>query len=105
MGTVEVLAPEILKKQAADHRIDIFAFGVTAYEVLTGHWPFESPEHHQTSGKILNVRPVPIERRNEDLPEEVAQLVMRCLDKNPEKRLSSMNTAEGVLLRYMGKGL
>jgi len=101
MGTVEILAPELLRREPCDHKIDIFAWGVVAYELLSGHWPFESPEHHQTLNKILNVHPVPIERRVPDLPDEVANLVMRCLEKTPAKRLSSMNTAVGVLERHL----
>ena len=105
MGTAEILAPELLKREPCDHRIDVFAWGVVAYEILTGHWPFESPEHHQTLSKILNVHPVPVERRVPDAPEEVCHLVMRCLVKEPAKRLSSMNTAVGVLERHVGAGI
>jgi len=105
MGTAEVLAPELLRREPCDHRADIFAWGVVAYEVLTGHWPFESPEQHQTFNKILNVRPVPPERRVAEIPQEVANLILRCLEKDPTKRLSSMNPAVGVFERHRGVGL
>jgi serine/threonine protein kinase len=105
MGTAEILAPELLRREPCDHRIDVFAWGVTAYELLSGHWPFESPEHHQTLSKILNVRPVPLERRAEGLPEEVTRLVMRCIEKDPGKRLANMNTAAGVMQRHLDAGL
>ncbi len=104
MGTAEILAPELLRREPCDQKIDIFAFGVVAYEILSGRWPFESPEHHQTLNKILNVKPVPIERRVPNLPEEVSRLIMRCLNKDPSQRLSSMNTAVGVLERHVGSG-
>ena len=100
MGTIEVLAPEVLRREPSDHRVDVFSWGVVAYEMLCGHWPFESPEHHQMLNKILNVHPVPLVRRGENIPEEVSNLVMRCLEKDPTKRLSSMNTAVGVLRRH-----
>ena len=80
----------------------MFAWGVVAYEVLCGHWPFESPEHHQTLNKVLNVRPVPLDRRVPDLPQEVCTLVMRCLEKDPSKRVSSMTTVLGVCERHGG---
>jgi serine/threonine protein kinase len=99
MGTVEVLAPEVLRREPCDYRVDVFAWGVVAYQVLSGHWPFESPEHHQALSKILNVRAVPLGRRVPDLPEDVANLVMRAIAKSPAKRLSSMTTAVGVLDR------
>lgn len=99
-GTVDTLAPEVLRREVCDQRVDVFAWGVVAYQVLSGHWPFESPDHHQTLSKILNVHPVPLARRVSALPEEIASLIMRCLDKDPAKRLSSMSTAVGVLERH-----
>jgi serine/threonine protein kinase len=100
MGTTEILAPEMLRREPCDYKVDIFAWGVVAYQVLSGHWPFESPDHHQNLSKILNVTPVPLQRRVETLPEEVSNLVMRALIKEPLKRLNSMTTAVGVLERH-----
>jgi len=100
MGTTEILAPEVLRREPCDHRIDIFAWGVVAYQVLSGHWPFESPDHHQTLNRILNVHPVPLGRRVDGLPDEVADLVMRALAKEPNERLSTMTRAVGVLQRH-----
>ncbi len=105
MGTCEILAPELLRHEPSDHRIDVFGWGVVAYELLTGHWPFESPEHHQTLNKILNIKPVPLRQRNPDVSDEVSKLVMRCLAKNPSKRLTSMKTAAGVLQRHSDDGV
>ena len=105
VGTVEILAPELLRREPCDQRIDVFAWGIVAYELLSGQWPFDSPEHHQTLSRILNVTPVPLDRRVRALPEEVANLVMRCLVKEPEGRLSNMNTAVAVLERHMGAGI
>jgi len=99
-GTVEILAPEILRREPSDHRADIFAWGVVAYEVLSGRWPFESPEHHQVLSKILNVHPVPVNRRVAEVPGAVSNLVMRCLEKDPAKRLSSMSVAVGICERH-----
>jgi len=100
VGTAEILAPEVLRREPSDHRADIFAWGVVAYVVLSGRWPFESPEHHQVLSKILNVRPVPVNRRVADVPEAVSNVVMRCLEKDPAKRLSSMNVAVGICERH-----
>lgn len=105
MGTIEILAPEVLRREPCDYRVDIFAWGVVTYQVLCGHWPFESPEQHQTLNKILNVHPVPLGRRMPHLPEDVATLVMRAIGKDPAKRLSSMTTAVGVLERFQNTGL
>jgi len=100
MGTVEILAPEVLRREPSDQRVDIFAWGVVAYQVFSGHWPFESTDQHQTLSKILNVRPTPIERRVPALPPEVAALIMRCLDKDPSKRPAGLAGAEAILAKY-----
>lgn len=100
MGTTEILAPEVLRREPSDHRVDIYAWGVVAYQTLSGHWPFESPEHHQMLSKILNVRPTPLQRRVPEVPEDVGNLIMRTLEKEPDKRLSSMSVAVGVLQRF-----
>jgi len=105
MGTPEILAPEVLKREPCDYRADIFAWGVVAYELLTGQWPFESPEHHQTLNKILNITPVPVGRLVPGLAEEVANLVMKCLAKEPVTRPSSMKRAVSILGRHMGVGI
>lgn len=105
VGTAEILAPELLRREPCDQRIDIFAWGVVAYELLCGQWPFESPEQHQGLNRVLNVTPVPLDRRVPGLPEEVTHLVMRCLVKEPDRRLSNMNTAVGVLERHLDAGV
>ena len=105
MGTIETLAPEVLRREPCDYRVDVFAWGVVAYQVLSGHWPFESPEHHQTLSKIMNVRAVALGQRMPDLPEDISHLVMRAIDKDPGKRLSSMTTAMGVLDRFSAVAL
>jgi serine/threonine protein kinase len=99
-GTAEIQAPEVLKREPADHRADIFSWGVVAYQVLSGHWPFEHADQHQVVTMILNVRPIPLKRRVPDLPSEVCEVVMRCLEKDPGKRPSGMNAVVGLLDRY-----
>jgi eukaryotic-like serine/threonine-protein kinase len=105
VGTTETMAPEILRREPSDYRVDIYAWGVVAYELLSGHWPFASPEHHQTLSKIINVNPMPLIRRTPNVPEEVGNLVMRCIEKDPARRLSAMNIAVGVLERHKGASL
>jgi serine/threonine-protein kinase len=103
LGTAEILAPEILRREPSDYRVDIFAFGIVAYEVLTGHWPFESSEVHQTPMlKVLNVKPVPVEKRVPAVPAEVATMIMRCLEKETAKRPTNLNAVVSILARHGG---
>lgn len=85
-GTPNYMAPELVKRQKTDPRIDIFSFGVTAYELCT----FELPWERGTTGQaamghamhpprdILGARP--------KLNPALAQAIMRCVDRNPDNR-------------------
>ncbi len=87
IGTPSYMAPE----QGAgdpdtDHRADLYAFGAMAYELLTGAPPFgDRPAHAQLIAH-LSETPRPVAARRSDTPEPLAQLVMRCLEKDPSAR-------------------
>lgn len=51
-GTIDYLCPEILNKQAYDSKLDLWTIGILAYELNTGHAPFESSVRHETARKI-----------------------------------------------------
>ena len=87
LGTPAYMAPE----QAAadpivDHRADIYAFGILAYELLTGATPFAGrPAAAQLSAHIAE-QPEPLERRRPGVSPALADLVDRCLKKRPADR-------------------
>jgi len=99
-GTAEYLPPEVLRRDLNDHRVDIFGWGVIAYQTLSGHWPFEQPGQHVVVAKILNVKPVALDKRVPAVPAEVAGIVMRCIEKDPVNRPSGMNAIVSLLDRY-----
>jgi serine/threonine protein kinase len=105
MGTVEILAPEVLRREPSDYRVDIFAWGVVAYQVLTGHWPFEANDRHATQSRVLNVQPPALDRRVTGLPPEVAALIMKCLEKDPSKRPSGMAGVAAILERHQAAAI
>jgi serine/threonine-protein kinase len=101
-GTPAYMAPEQLLRQPIDHRVDIFAFGVSAYELLTGRKPFpgETPEevlrqqldpHFLTSPREVNA----------DIPALVEKTILKCLDRDPAKRHPLMT----LLVRDLEAGL
>jgi len=95
IGTPAYMAPE----QAAgdptvDHRADIYSFGAMAYEALTGHALFEGLSPQQTLAAHLTEAPEEITKRRPQVPPEIAELVMACLEKNAADR---PQTAEEVL--------
>ena len=87
LGTPAYMAPEqIAADPAIDHRADIYALGVLAYELLTGRPPFTDLTRQEVLSAHLARAPVPVAIRRSDVPEPLAELVMRCLEKRPEDR-------------------
>ena len=90
LGTPAYMAPEqATADPLTDHRADIYAFGVMAYELLTGQPPFAGRPPHATLAAHVKEEPEPVERRREAVPPALAQLVMRCLAKRPADRPQS----------------
>ena len=86
-GTPAYMAPEQLSGQLIDHRVDVFSFGVTAYELLTNRKPFEG----ETAADILRMQInragfIAPRELNPDLPTNLERIVLRCLEREPEKR-------------------
>jgi serine/threonine-protein kinase len=89
LGTPAYMAPE----QAAgdpgvDHRSDVYAAGVLAYEMLGGHPPFSGVAQRVLAAQVMN-SPEPVARLRPDVPPALASSVMRCLEKNPANRWQS----------------
>ncbi len=90
LGTPAYMAPE----QAAadphvDHRADIYAFGVVAYELLTGQPPFTAPTSQALLGAQVAMTPQPVTAHRPSIPPALAGLVMKCLEKRPADRWQS----------------
>ncbi len=90
LGTPTYMAPEQVAGDAAtDHRADIYAFGVMAYEMLAGTPPFHGMSLQALMAAHLSVDPVPLDQQREEVPGKLVSLVMRCLEKDPELRPQS----------------
>src|SRR4051812_27593665 len=92
IGTPTYMAPE----QAAgdpntDHRADIYAWGVMAYELLGGHPPFTHKTPHKLLAAHMMETPEPITNYRPECPSSLASLVMQCLVKDPDGRPQSAN--------------
>jgi TolB-like protein len=87
LGTPMYMAPE----QAAadpntDHRADIYALGIVAYEMLVGAPPFHGRSPQALLAAQLTELPRPISQRRYGVPAALEQLIMQCLEKNPADR-------------------
>jgi serine/threonine-protein kinase len=84
------MAPEqATADPATDHRADVYAFGVLAYEMLTGQPPFTGRNPSQLLAAHVTELAEPVSRRRPNLPPALAALVMRCLEKRPADRPQS----------------
>ena len=87
LGTPAYMAPEQASADPGlDHRVDIYAFGITAYEMLTGQTPFHGRSPHALLGAQLAAIPEPVTSRRPGIPPVLAHLVMKCLEKRPADR-------------------
>lgn len=87
LGTPAYMAPEqVASDPTMDHRADLYAFGVMAYEMLAGHPPFADRGVRETMQAHLVETPEPLTRFRPTTPSALAALVMRCLEKDPAHR-------------------
>ncbi len=92
-GTPNYMAPEQLTRAGIDHRVDIFAYGVTAYELLTGSKPFpgETPEEvlrQQLDPHFLR----PPRELNPEIPANLEKTILKCLERDPNRRHPILST-------------
>jgi serine/threonine-protein kinase len=100
LGTPAYMAPEqIAADPATDHRADLYAFGVMAYELLAGRPPFHGRAPQALLAAHLAEAPPPLAERAPGAPQALAALVMRCLAKSPAERPASAGAVVDALDR------
>ncbi|MFN2601586.1 MAG: serine/threonine-protein kinase [Gemmatimonadaceae bacterium] len=87
IGTPAYMAPEQLAGDpAADHRIDIYAVGLLAYELLAGQSPFWGATPQAVMAALLTMDPKPLKDIRKDVPPRMSSIIMQCLAKDPNDR-------------------
>ena len=84
-GTPAYMPPEQLQHHPIDQRADIFAYGVTAYELLTLRKPFAGDTPAEILRKQQTSAAVPLREFN-DIPHALEKIVLKCLERDPDKR-------------------
>ncbi len=85
------LAPEQITGEAVDERADLFAFGVLAYELLSGVHPFPGTTSEELQRRVIGEDPAPLTTLWPECPAEVAAVVAGCLEKDPWRRGSGFS--------------
>jgi serine/threonine-protein kinase len=101
MGSPLYMSPEqMIASKNVDARTDIWALGVVLYELLTGQVPFNGDTLPEVCAKISSYPPPPLRALRPDLPPAVEAIVMRCLEKDRERRFASIGELSLALVEY-----
>ncbi len=94
VGTLAYMSPEQLRSQAADARSDIWALGVTLYEMAAGTRPFHGQSRFELTSAIMSQTPRPLPSK---VPAELGAVIERCLEKEPGKRYQQAGDVRAAL--------
>jgi serine/threonine-protein kinase len=89
IGSVYYMSPEQVRGGTVDARSDIYSFGITLYESLTGRKPFQADTSYSVLNAQLNEAPIPPIQVNPALPAELNAIVLRSLEKSPDARFQT----------------
>ena len=97
VGTIEYMAPELIEGKDPSFASDIYAAGVTMYELLTGKLPFESTTDYTLMQEIVKKKPVSVDKLNAAVPAALSNIVMKTLEKKPESRYADAKAFQHAL--------
>jgi serine/threonine protein kinase len=86
MGTRTYMSPEQIRGEMLDGRADIYSFGASAYEIVTGRPPFRGGSNQDLLVKHIIEKPLSPQLHNADVSDEFAALILKCLAKKREER-------------------
>src|SRR4030066_657399 len=99
IGTPEYMSPEQVEGKEVDARADIYSVGVILYEMVTGHVPFEGDTPFTIGVKHKSEIPKNPKEINSQIPEDLGGLILRCLEKEKEKRYQTAEELHSELAK------
>jgi serine/threonine protein kinase len=97
IGTPEYMSPEQVEGKEVDQRSDIYSLGIILYEMVTGSVPFEGDTPFTIGVKHKSEIPKDPKELNKQIPEDLNSVIMRCLEKDKEKRYQSAGEVRSEL--------
>ena len=101
VGTPEYMSPEQASGDPLDGRSDIYSLGVVLYHMLAGSPPFEGLSSASVLAQQITEPPDPIRRHRPDVPEEMAVVLERMMEKNRSKRFQMASEVSRALVSVM----
>jgi serine/threonine protein kinase len=102
-GSPSYMSPEQVQSAEITHKSDIYSLGAVMYELLTGYRPFRANSLSKLLHQIVYATPPPIHTLRDGIPEEIENVVMTALLKEPDKRFSSAIDFAGALTKLHQK--
>ncbi|MBI2838958.1 MAG: protein kinase [Acidobacteria bacterium] len=104
VGTPQYMAPEQILGQVhkLDRRTDVYGLGATFYELLSGRPPFQGETSTDLLLKALNDDPAQLRRIEPSTPPDIDHIIMKCIEKEPQRRYESARALSEDLGRYVG---
>lgn len=96
VGTVFYMSPEQIQGNEAEARSDVYAMGISLYEVLTGRLPFDGDDYTVRKGHVESMPPDP-RRWKPELPQKLTDVLMKALAKDPNKRYQTAESFADAL--------
>jgi serine/threonine protein kinase len=90
LGTLAYMSPEQIQNRSVDIRSDIYELGITLYEMLTGHLPFESDSEFQVMQDHVYTPPPPPSQYYPYINKGVEKVILKSIEKNPDARFQTV---------------
>ncbi|MEM7281727.1 MAG: serine/threonine-protein kinase [Pseudomonadota bacterium] len=98
-GSPSYMSPEQVRSEPITNRSDLYSLGVVMYEMITGHRPFKADNLSKLLHQIVYATPQPIHTLKDDIPEAIESVLVRAMQKEPNRRFEDGNEFAAQLTR------